>query len=71
MKTRLEAFEEMLEEVLQKYGETSEKLDILKSEGKTKTASFRELLGDKLTCRYMISLYEKHGLIRKNEFKER
>ncbi|MCI7767052.1 MAG: hypothetical protein MSJ26_03600 [Oscillospiraceae bacterium] len=71
MKTRLEAFEEMLEEVLQKYSDTSEKLDILKAEGKTKTASFRELLGDKLTCRYMISLYEKHGLIQKNEFKER
>ncbi|MBQ5333857.1 MAG: hypothetical protein J6K92_11485 [Oscillospiraceae bacterium] len=71
MKSRLEAFEEMLSEVLQKYSETSEKLEKLKAEGKTKTASFRELLGEKLTCRYMISLYEKHGLIQKNNFKER
>lgn len=70
MENRLEAFEEMLSEVMQKYSETSAKLDMLKAEGKTKTASFRELLGEKLTCRYMISLYEKHGLFQKN-YKER
>lgn len=47
MENRLETFEEMLSEVMQKYSETSAKLDMLKAEGKTKTASFRELLGEK------------------------
>ncbi len=71
MENRLEAFEEMLSAVVQKYGEISEKLDVLKAQGKNKTAAFRELLGDKLTCRYMLSLYEQYGLIEKNSFKER
>lgn len=71
MENRLEAFEEMLSAVVQKYGDISEKLDVLKAQGKNKTAAFRELLGDKLTCRYMLSLYEQYGLIEKNSFKER
>ena len=71
MENRLESFEEMLSAVIRKYSETSEKLDILRSQGKNKTAAFRELLGDKLTCRYILSLYEQYGLIEKNSFKER
>lgn len=71
MENRLEAFEEMLSAVVQKYGEISQKLDALKAQGKNKTAAFRKLLGDKLTCRYMLSLYEQYGLIEKNSFKER
>lgn len=71
MENRLEAFEEMLSAVIRKYSDTSEKLDALKAQGKNKTAAFRELLGDKLTCRYMLSLYEQYGLIEKNSFKER
>ena len=71
MENRLEAFEEMLSAVVQKYGDISQKLDVLKAQGKNKTAAFRELLGDKLTCRYMLSLYEQYGLIEKNSFKER
>lgn len=71
MENRLEAFEEMLSAVVQKYGEISQKLDALKAQGKNNTAAFRELLGDKLTCRYMLSLYEQYGLIEKNSFKER
>ena len=71
MDNRLDAFEEMLSAVVRKYGETSEKLDALKALGKNKTAAFRELLGDKLTCRYILSLYEQYGLIEKNSFKER
>lgn len=71
MENRLEAFEKMLSAVIGKYAETSEKLDALKAQGQTKTAAFRELPGDKLTCRYMLSLYEQYGLIEKNSYKER
>lgn len=71
MENRLDAFEEMLSAVIQKYSDTSVKLDILKAQGKNKSAAFRELLGDKLTCRYILSLYEQYGLIEKNSFKER
>lgn len=44
MKSRLDAFEEMLSDVLHKYSDTSEKLNILKAEGKPKQPPFVSFL---------------------------
>ena len=63
MTEREERFERMLESVLKSYAETSAKMESLKSEGKTKTATFRQLMGEKLMYGNMLSIYKAHGLI--------
>ena len=44
MTEREEKFEKMLRAVLSEYDTTVQKLEKLKSEGKTKTATYRQLL---------------------------
>ena len=46
MSDREEKFEKMLDFVMKKYADTVEKMDKLKAEDKTKTATFRQLMGD-------------------------
>jgi len=60
---RLEAFEKMLVSVQTRYDETSAKLERLKQEGKTKTATFRQLMGDKMIYGNILSIYRIYGLI--------
>jgi hypothetical protein len=45
---RLEAFENMLASVLARYDSTIEKMAKLKTEGKEKTVTYRQLFADKL-----------------------
>ena len=59
---RLAAFEAMLAEVERQYRETEERMDALKARGRERSATYRQLLGNKLTLRQMLSLYESHGL---------
>ena len=47
MTEREEKFEAMLRSVLQEYDTTVGKLEKSKAEDKTKTATYRQLLGDK------------------------
>lgn len=63
MSDREEKFEKMLGYVLKQYSETVEKMDKLKAEDKTKTATFRQLMGDKMNYQNMISLYRLFGII--------
>ena len=63
METREEKFEGMLQAVLARYRDTVSKMDALKAAGKTKTVTFRQLMGDKLTYQNMLILYQLHGLI--------
>ncbi len=63
---RLAAFERMLAEVTQNYETITARLEALKRENKTKTATFRQYLGEKMTCQYVISLYQTYGLIDSN-----
>lgn len=60
---RLEAFEKMLVSIQARYDETSKKLERLKKEGKTKTATFRQLMDDKMVYGNMLSVYRIYGLI--------
>ena len=63
MSEREEKFEKMLRAVQSEYDTTVQKLEKLKSEGKTKTATYRQLLGDKLTLQNILSWYRAYGLL--------
>ena len=63
MSDREEKFEKMLDFVMKKYTDTVEKMDKLKAEDKTKTATFRQLMGDKMTYQNILSLYKLFELI--------
>ena len=60
---REEKFEKMLQAVQEQYAATVEKLAILKDQDKTKTATYRQLLGDKLMLQNILSLYRIYGLL--------
>lgn len=62
MSEREEKFEAMLCFVLKNYDETVAKLEALKAENKTKTATYRQLLGDKLSYQYVLNLYKTFDL---------
>ena len=64
--TRLAAFERMLDDVRHQYAELTARLEQLKAEGKTKSATFRQYLGNKMTCQYVLSLYRDYGLLDQN-----
>ena len=60
---RLEAFEKMLDAVQQNYKSVDAKMKQLKAEGKEKTATYRQLMGNKMQYQNMLSLYEIYGLL--------
>lgn len=62
---RLEAFEKMLADVQTNYAEVSARMERLKAEGREKSATFRQYWSDRMTCQYMLSLYQQYGLIEK------
>lgn len=59
---RLTQFEKMLSDIQEKYTLTTAKLDSLKAAGKEKSATFRQLLGDKLLYSSMLTMYNVYGL---------
>lgn len=63
MSGREEKFEKMLQAVQQEYGTVCDKMEVLKAEGKAKTATYRQLMGRKLTLQNMLAMYEIHGLL--------
>ena len=63
MTQREENFEKMLVFVQEKYADTTAKMEVLKAADKTKSATFRQLMGDKLMYQNMLMLYKLYGLI--------
>ena len=63
MSEREERFERMLQEIQAEYASIEQKMAVLRAEGKTKTATFRQLMGNKLMYQSMLSMYREHGLI--------
>ncbi len=63
MTDRQEQFEKMLSDILQNYENVVNRLEKLKQENKTKSATYRQLMGNKLNYQNMISLYRIYGLI--------
>ncbi len=68
---RLAAFEKMLTDVQTNYAELVSRLDKLRSEGREKSATFRQYLGNKMTCQYMLTMYKEYGLIEEIQGGER
>ncbi len=63
---RLAAFERMLADAQRNHDELTARLERLKAEGKTKSATFRQYLGNKMTYQYLLSLYGDYGLLDEN-----
>ena len=63
MSEREEKFEKMLESVQGQYADTLEKMKKLKSEGKEKTVTYKQLMASKLTLLNILSMYHTYGLI--------
>ena len=62
MSTREESFEKMLADVLTAYADITARMEKLKAEGREKTATYRELMGNKLLYQNILSLYRTYGL---------
>lgn len=62
MSEREEKFEKMLQAIQEEYKTISDRMEALKAEGKTKSATYRQLMGRKLTLQNMLSMYKIYGL---------
>ena len=58
---RLLAFEKMLKAVQENYENADEKMKKLKAEGREKSATYRQLMGNKLQYQNMLSMYQIYG----------
>ena len=62
---RLVRFEKALQDILNEYDKLGKELEMLRSEGKSKTTKFRELLGKKLVYSMIITIFKRYDLIDK------
>ena len=60
---RLENFERMLQAVQREYADIEEKMERLKAEGKTKSATYRQYMGRKMMYQNMLGMYRLYGLV--------
>lgn len=64
---RLQAFEDMLSDILSQFEKEKRAMDELKAKGKEKTATYRQYMGNRLMYIKMLDLYEQYGLIEKRK----
>ena len=60
---RLNAFEKMLSDIQKNYEVEKAIMDKLKDEGKDKTATYKQYMGNRLVYSRILSLYKQYGLI--------
>ncbi|MBD5402673.1 hypothetical protein HDR58_07735 [bacterium] len=63
MSEREEKFKKMLQAIQKEYNDTVSKMEKLKMEDKTKTVTYKQLMGTKVTLQNMLSRYEIYGLL--------
>ena len=68
---RLEAFEAMREEILNQAEAEQKKMDQLRAEGKEKSATYRQYLGNRLYYNRVKDLYRKYGLLEETNTEEK
>ncbi len=61
---RLEAFEKMLSDIQEQSEYENNKMQELKAQGKEKTATYRQFMGNKLMYEKILEMYRKYGLIK-------
>ena len=60
---RLEAFEKMLSDIQEQAAYEKEQMERLRSEGREKTVTFRQYLGNRMLYQAMLARYREYGLI--------
>ena len=60
---RIEAFEAMLKAALEQSEAERRKLEELKAQGREKSATYRQYLGNRLFYNQLFALYKQYGLI--------
>ena len=60
---RLEAFERMLADLQARLAATEERMQALRAQGKEKSVTFRQLMGEKLQLKAMLELYKMYDLL--------
>ena len=60
---RLEAFERMLADLQARLADTQAKMQELKAQGREKSATYRQLMGDKMQIKAMLDLYRLYDLL--------
>lgn len=60
---RLEAFEAMLSDVRGQHEDTVRRMQALRAQGCERSATYRQLMGQKLQLSQMLSLYRLYGLL--------
>lgn len=60
---RLEAFEAMMRMVLEQSESEKTKMDELKRQGREKSATYRQYMGNRILYNQIIALYRKYGLL--------
>ena len=60
---RLEAFEKMLKDIVEKCEFEKEKMDELKAQGKEKSATYMQYAGNRLMYSRILMIYKEYGLI--------
>lgn len=60
---RLDAFEKMLKDIVEKTEFEKEKMNELKAQGKEKTATYKQYAGNRLMYSRILMIYKEYGLI--------
>lgn len=60
---RIDAFEKMLADILEQERSEKMRIDELKARSRERSATFRQLMGNRLVFVRMLSLYREYGLI--------
>lgn len=60
---RLEAFERMLADLQARLAATEERMQALRAQGREKSVTFRQLMGEKLQLQAMLELYRVYRLL--------
>ena len=68
---RLEAFETMREEILKQAETEQNRMDQLRAQGKERSATYRQYLGNRLFYNRVKDLYRKYGLLEKTNAEEK
>ena len=60
---RLAAFEAMLQSVQEQFRQVEAQMRALKAEGKERSATYRQLMGNRLQLAQLLAMYKAYGLI--------
>ena len=60
---RLDAFERMLADIQRQAKQEAEQMERLESEGRKKSATYRQYTANRLLYKAMLSKYQEYGLV--------